>query len=178
MIDAALRTPPRVAQIFCRKLSVRVWFTALALLAALSATAGRLQATVIDVLDGDTLVVLDRNNIQHKVRIAGIDAPEKRQVFGAKAKNALAASVYRKPVLIDWYKRDHFGRLVAKVLVDGQDVGLIMVATGHAWHFKAYEHEQTIADRRGYAAAEQAARQQRHGLWARPSPVPPWEFRR
>ena len=157
----------------------RVWLlVGVSLLVGAQAALGaKMEVKVVGVTDGDTLVVLDGDKVQHKVRLAGIDAPEKGQAFGTRAQQALAAAVYRKTVVLDWHKRDRYGRLVAKVLLADRDVGLDLVAIGFAWHYKAYEQEQTPADRARYAAAESEARKSSAGLWSEPNPVPPWAFR-
>jgi len=149
---------------------VALWCTAVA--------AGTLEGTVVGIADGDTLTLLDGGRTQHRVRLAGIDAPEKRQAFGSRAQQALASAVFRRKVTVVWHKRDRYGRLVAKVLVEGRDVGLALVSAGFAWHYKAFEKEQSAEERASYADAEVKARQQRLGLWRDASPVPPWEFRR
>lgn len=142
--------------------------------AALPAT---MEVVVVGVTDGDTLVVLEGGKFQHKVRVAGIDAPEKRQAFGRKAQNALASAVHQRKVVLDWHKKDRYGRVVAKVLIADRDIGLELVAAGWAWHYKDYQHEQMPKDRRTYASAEVAARQRRLGLWADATPIAPWDFR-
>lgn len=152
-------------------------FGVLLLVGVKAAVAAKVEVVVVGVTDGDTLVVLDSGQVQHKVRLAGIDAPEKRQAFGARARQALAAAVFRRTVVLDWHKRDRYGRLVAKVLLADRDVGLELVATGLAWHYKSYEREQVPADRARYAAAELEARRKSAGLWSDPNPVPPWDFR-
>lgn len=149
------------------------WF-----LVAAPACAATMEAVVVGVTDGDTVTVLDANKVQQKVRLAGIDAPERRQAFGARARQVLAGFVFKKAVKVDWYKRDRYGRLIGKVLVDGRDVGLELIEAGLAWHYKAYEREQSAADRRDYADAERRARNMRAGLWTDSDPVPPWEYRR
>lgn len=142
-----------------------------------AAEAAKLEVEVVGVTDGDTLVVLDGEKVQHKVRLAGIDAPEKLQAFGTRAQQALASAVFRRTVVLDWHKRDRYGRLVAKVLLADRDIGLELVDSGLAWHYKAYEREQSEADRTRYATAELEARKTKTGLWSDPSPVPPWDFR-
>jgi endonuclease YncB( thermonuclease family) len=139
--------------------------------------AETLVGKVVGVSDGDTITVLDSNQIQHKVRLAGIDAPEKRQPFGSKSREALASMVFQKLVDIDWKKHDRYGRLVGKVTVGGLDVCRRQLDLGLAWHYVKYAKEQTDADRSTYSAAERAARDSRRGLWSDPLPVPPWEFR-
>jgi endonuclease YncB( thermonuclease family) len=137
-----------------------------------------MKVEVVGVTDGDTIIVLDGDKVQHKVRLAGIDAPERRQAFGARAQQALAAAVFRRFVVLDWKKRDRYGRLVAKVNLSDRDVGLELIAAGLAWHFKAYQGEQDPEDRTRYARAEIDARNARVGLWSDPHPTPPWVFRR
>jgi endonuclease YncB( thermonuclease family) len=140
--------------------------------------AGPIEGQVVGVSDGVTITILDAQRQQHKIRLAGIDAPEKRQDFGNRAKQSLSDLVFRKRVNIETGKTDRYGRLVGKVLTDGMDVNLEQVRRGMAWHYKAYEREQAPDDRQAYAAAENAARTSRAGLWAMPNPTPPWEFRR
>ncbi|WP_458232299.1 thermonuclease family protein [Roseateles sp. P5_E8] len=132
---------------------------------------------MVAVSDGDTITVLDANHQQHRVRLAGIDAPEKRQSFGTKARESLAKRVFRRVVQVEFKKRDRYGRVVGKVTFEGADVCLEQVGAGLAWHYVAYQREQPLNDRRAYAQAEAAARKARQGLWADSSPFAPWDFR-
>lgn len=75
-------------------------------------------------------------------------------------------------------KQDRYGRDVGKVLVNGDDANLAQVQRGLAWHYKAYEREQSANDRKLYNFAEYEAKTAKRGLWVDPAPVPPWEFRR
>ena len=127
--------------------------------------------------DGDTITVVDANKVQHKIRLAGIDAPEKKQAFGNRSKESLSGLVFDKTVNVETDKRDRYRREIGKVLVDGLDVNLVQVTRGLAWHYKAYEREQSVIDRLAYADAEIEAKAARRGLWADAEPVPPWEFR-
>ncbi|WP_137387764.1 thermonuclease family protein [Rhodoligotrophos defluvii] len=136
-------------------------------------TVGR----VVAVMDGDTVIVLAPGNVQERVRFSAIDAPERSQPWGARSRLALSAMLRGKRVEVEWYKRDQWGRLVGRVLLDGRDVGLAQVNTGMAWWFRHFAREQTAEERRTYAAAEDAARNRRVGLWRDPAPVPPWEWR-
>jgi endonuclease YncB( thermonuclease family) len=97
---------------------------ALTLLAAPLASAETLTGRVVGIADGDTITVLDSTNDQRKVRLAGIDAPEKRQPFGNVAKQNLARLVARKAVSVEYVKFDRYRRLVGKVTVNGVDVQL------------------------------------------------------
>lgn len=151
-----------------------------AFLLALSASphAATLHGEVVALSDGDTLTVLDAHRQQHKIRLSGIDAPEKRQPYGDRSRQSLAALVFRRSVQVEWKKKDRYGRIVGKVIVNGDDVGLSQIRNGLAWHYKAYERDQLPADRHRYAVAEQAARVARLGLWQDTDPTPPWSFRR
>ncbi len=78
---------------------------------------------------------------------------------------------------VDTDKKDRYGREVGKVFVNDLDANLVQVQRGLAWHYKAYEREQTAIDRNVYADAENEAKAARRGLWADAEPEPPWEFR-
>jgi endonuclease YncB( thermonuclease family) len=143
-----------------------------------SACAESITGVVVGVADGDTLTVLDDHQLQHKVRLAGIDAPEKGQDFGQRSKQNLSAMTYRMQVVVEGKKLDRYGRFVGKVLVHGVDVNLKQVEDGMAWHYKAYEREQTPEDRLAYDTAEDAAKSLRKGLWSMNGAQPPWVFRR
>lgn len=133
---------------------------------------------VVGVSDGDTITVLDDSKKQHKIRLAGIDAPEKKQAFGQRSKEHLSDLVYRKNVTIEGDKLDRYGRTIGKVVINGTDANLQQVKAGFAWHYKKYQREQSKADRVLYARAEDEARAQKRGLWRDVDPTPPWDFRR
>lgn len=132
---------------------------------------------VVGISDGDTITVLLSGNRQLKVRLAGIDAPEKGQDYANSAKQALSSLVYGETVRLEGRKIDRYGRRVAKVIAGGEDVNLKLVQRGLAWHFKKYESEQSLADRRLYAAAEMSARKARLNIWRYENPVAPWDYR-
>lgn len=142
------------------------------------AYAATYTGTVIGVSDGDTIKVLDASRQQHRVRLAGIDAPEKAQAFGQRSKQSLSDLAYGRQVTIDTHKNDRYGREVGKVLVDSRDINLEQLRRGMAWHYKAYEREQSADDRASYASAEEDAREAKRGLWVDPHAVAPWNFRR
>jgi len=151
--------------------------TALALCLVLQVQADTLLGKVVSVADGDTITVLDDTNTQHKIRLAGIDAPEKRQAFGNVSKQSLADMVAGQSVAVEWGKADRYGRKVGKVLLGGLDCNLVQVNRGLAWHYKQYQREQSPTDQQIYSMAEVAARQVQAGLWRDAEPMPPWEFR-
>ena len=105
--------------------------------------AAELEGQVVGVLDGDTIDVLTPTKTQVRVRLAGIDAPEKGQAFGTVAKKELSDLVFGKPVTVEWRKKDRYGRTVGKVIVNGVDANLKMVEAGLAWHYKHYAREQS-----------------------------------
>ncbi len=139
-------------------LTAIVPFAGLLLLFATAVFADSLTGKVGRVVDGDTLYVLDANYKEHKIRLAGIDAPERKQAYGLASRKHLASIVASKQVTIEYQKRDRYGRIVGKVLLDGIDVCLEQVKAGFAWHYKKYQHEQSPEDQQLYAEAENKAR--------------------
>jgi endonuclease YncB( thermonuclease family) len=129
---------------------------------------------VVEVRDGDTLVVKGKDKNLYEIRLQGIDAPENGQPFTAEAKAALSDMVLDKNVLVQIQKKDALGRYVGVVYRKGVDVGLAMISSGMAWHYKLFAAEQTAQDRQNYAAAEQGARSKAIGLWASKDAEPPW----
>ena len=141
------------------------------LLISTTSLAETLEGRVVRVVDGDTLVVLDSGNTQHRVRLAGIDTPERGQPFGKKAKENLARIAGGQPARVEFYKKDRWKRLIGKVWVRSPDspcqaescpktlnVGMAQLTQGLAWHFKRYAHEQSEEHRERYAFAEDEAR--------------------
>jgi endonuclease YncB( thermonuclease family) len=126
---------------------------------------------VVSVHDGDTVLCLDGDNTQRKVRLVGIDAPEIGQPFGTKSRDGLRALVLRKSVLVHEHGEDRYGRTLGSLEVDGGDVALLMLSSGLAWQFTRYSDDEVLA------AAEDEARAARRGLWADREPVPPWDWR-
>lgn len=150
------------------------------LLAVLSAAsnAESLTGRVVRVSDGDTLTVLDEANTQHKIRLAGIDSPEKGQPFGQHCKQSLSDLVYGRTVVVETKKRDRYGRAIGKIIAGGRDANLEQVQRGCGWHYKRYMNEQSLDDRLAYNAAEESARASRVGLWADHEPTSPWDWRK
>lgn len=155
----------------------RIVLLAFACLLAPLIQAETFTGRVVRVLDGDTVEVLDASNTPHRVRLAGIDAPEKAQAFGSRAKQQLAGLVGGQVVEVQSDKTDRYGRTVGKILVEGQDANIKMLNAGLAWWYRKYASEQPAADRLSYEAAENQARAERRGLWGDPAPVAPWDFR-
>ena len=142
-----------------------------------NAQADTLSGRVVRVVNEDTLVVLDASKTQQKIRLQGIDAPERKQAFGTKSKEHLSDLVTGQVVVVEYNDLDRYQRIRGKVLLDGEDVNLEQVSSGMAWHYKKYEREQATADRIRYYDAEREARRQKLGLWHDPNPVPLWDYR-
>jgi len=146
--------------------------------ALVDAKAEVLIGTVVGITDGDTITVLAKDNKEHKVRLMGIDAPEKTQDFGDESKKALSNYIYQREVTVDYKKLDKYQRKVGKVILDKQDICLAMIELGMAWHYKDYEKEQSKTDRDLYSQAEVKARESRIGLWQLSNAIKPSAFRR
>jgi len=129
---------------------------------------------VIGVTDGDTIKVL-QNHTQYKIRLYGIDTPEKRQDFGMRAKQFTSGLVYGKNVKVVEKDVDRYGRIVGLVYVGGDTcVNQEIVKNGFAWVYKRYCKDDFCKD---WIKFEEQARSSKVGLWSHPTPIPPWEFR-
>lgn len=147
----------------------------------------RLTGFVVAVSDGDTITVLDADKRQHKVRLAGIDAPEKAQAFGDRSKTNLSRLLFNQDVRVEWKKFDRYQRIVGKVIAKSPDcpscglildAGLAQITSGMAWWYRDYAKEQSAEDRARYEHAEFEAKIRRVGLWNDKNPIPPWAWRR
>ena len=144
------------------------------LLPAVNAQAAKLFTGVVThVSDGDTLWVLpDSGGAPRKLRLDGIDAPEICQQGGLASRRALEKAVLHRPVQVQVRRRDDFDREIARVFIDGQDLGAQLVGEGQAWSYRWRR------DAGPYAAEETRAREARRGLFATADPVRPRDFRR
>ena len=173
--------------------AARLLVAQIALLLATTAFAAPSSRTclVVGVADGDTLTArcgAPGAFEQVKVRLAAIDAPERRQAFGARSKQALSDLTFGREALLECGNVDRYRRSVCSVLVvpaDGAqgrraqpvDVGLAMVSRGMAWWYRAYSKDQAIDDQVRYALGERRARAAGAGLWVESNPVAPWDWR-
>jgi len=153
----------------------------------LAGLAETITGKVVHVADGDTVTILTSQKQQHRVRIAGIDAPESAQPFGNRSKQSLASMAHGKEAFADCPKIDRYGRKVCKVWVQPEDcpqcgktrdVGLEQISAGLAWWYRAYAKDQSAEDRGRYESEEDEARLRKRGLWVENSSVPPWEWRK
>lgn len=134
--------------------------------------AETIQGKVVHIADGDTLTLLTSSNQQVKIRLAGIDTPEKAQPFGNKAKQALAALTFQKHVTVNIQTIDRYGRSVGRVYVQGSDVSAELVKQGMAWVYRKYTNDQNLY------ALEDEAKSAKRGLWSSGKPIPPWDWRK
>ena len=142
---------------------------------------------VVSVTDGDTIKVLDSTNTEHKVRLTGIDAPERGQPYGTASRDHLASMVAGKEVKVESTKSDRYGRVLGKVWVQPADcptcgktlnTNHAQVLAGMAWWYRYYAKEQSAEDRGRYESAEDEAKARKWGLWADPNPINPYDWRK
>lgn len=137
--------------------------------------AGEITGRIVAVSDGDTVTLLTPSNEQIKIRLAAIDAPEKNQPFGQKAKQMLSGLIFNREVRVEERDIDKYGRIVGRIILHGTDINLLMVSRGGAWAYRKYLGSKDHA----FIEAEEAARNNKAGLWAlqKDQIMPPWEWR-
>jgi micrococcal nuclease len=149
------------------------WLIYIILLCPALGLAADFSGLVVSVLDGDTLEIL-HNDRPERIRLSGIDCPEKGQAYGTRAKQAASDLVLGGEVTLQTYGHDKYGRTLADViLLDGTNVNHTLVEDGWCWWYRKYAPGDTVLE-----ALEAEARVAKKGLWADPQPVPPWEWRR
>lgn len=130
-----------------------------------------LHGQVIDVLDGDTVKLRSDWHI-YKIRLAGIDAPEKQQAYGVQSKIYLEHLIVDKDVSIKVVSCDQYGRYVGRIYLGGKDINGEMIRSGYAWHYYQYDSDPV------YAVFMLDAQRANRGLWQEAHPTPPWIFRK
>ena len=131
-----------------------------------------LQGKVVRIADGDTITILDSLNQSVRIRLYGIDCPEKGQDFSQVAKGFTTKLCAQETVRVEVKDVDHYGRIVGIVyLDDGTEVNLALLQAGLAWHYTAYDQSEH------YRQAEIEARNSKQGLWIQGNAQPPWKFR-
>jgi micrococcal nuclease len=159
--------------------AIRTLLISLVFFAPAAISAGPLTpGLVVAISDGDTITLLTEDKRQIKIRLVGIDTPEKKQAFGTKARDHLASRIFKHDVEVDLRKQDQYGRHLGVIYIGGVDINQSMIQDGYAWFYKHYAKEQPKEEALRYAKAEADARSKQRGLWADPNPVPPWEFRK
>ncbi|MGC3944930.1 MAG: thermonuclease family protein [Chryseolinea sp.] len=151
---------------------MRVWFLALITICFLSCVPVERHGKVVKVIDGDTFDILDESNTT-RIRLFGIDSPERGQAFNKRAKEFTDSLVSGKQVRIVVRDKDRYGRTVGDAyLPDGTHVNAEIVRAGYAWQFRQYSTDPEIA------RLEEGARKHHRGLWEDAHAIPPWEFRK
>lgn len=134
---------------------------------------------VVLISDGDTITVaLDpetTRNQKVKIRLFGIDAPEKKQDHYLEAKNKLQTMLRNQTVKVETYDTDQYGRVVGRVFLGDKAVDLSLISEGLAWVYPRYCQKSFCKE---LEQEEEKARDQKIGLWQNPDPTPPWEWRR
>jgi endonuclease YncB( thermonuclease family) len=165
---------------------IRVLMFFIACVAA-TPTFADLSGRVVAITDGDTIKVLDGINTQHKVRLTGIDAPERGQPFGTVSRDHLADMVVGKEVFVESTKKDRYGRTLGKVWVQPSDcptcsktldANHAQILAGMAWWYRYYAKEQSPEDQGRYESAEDEAKARGWGLWVDPHPINPYDWRK
>ncbi|EJH3917934.1 thermonuclease family protein [Salmonella enterica] len=153
------------------KLMNTVFILTSAALVSGSLYAAEIRGKVIRVLDGDTIDVLqDKNPV--RIRLANIDAPEKKQAYGRWSTNQLKGLVAAHPVTVTYTQTDRYGRIIGRVFTtNGTEASRFMVQSGAAWVYERYNADRALPD------LQREAQAQKRGLWADTNPVPPWKWR-
>lgn len=149
----------------------KVLILSLSILLLFPLTAFAWSGKCVAVTDGDMIEVMHQGKAE-KIRLYGIDCPEKRQTFGKKAKQFTAKMVFKKVVNINPVTVDRYGRTIAWVYVNGKCLNRELLKAGLAWHYKQYSTD------RGLAILEEAARAEIIGLWSDHDSIPPWIWRK
>lgn len=127
---------------------------------------------VVGVSDGDTIAVMN-NGKAEKIRLSGVDCPEKTQAFGSRAKQFTSQAVFGEVVKVEYQKRDRYGRILGDVLMlRGQNLSEELLKAGMAWHYRQYSKSVLLQ------SLEDEARAEGLGLWSDKHATPPWEFRK
>lgn len=131
-----------------------------------------LTCVIIAISDGDTLTCLDNQKNQHKIRLAEIDAPEKKQEFGTQAKEALSNLVYNKIVTVNYSEKDRYNRIIGYVNKGNTDINYAQIQKGFAWFYETYGRSAV------YKQAQSTAQMNKIGLWQGDKIIAPWDFRK
>jgi len=158
-----------------QKFRITIFFLIIILsIPMISHAQSSIQGKVVGVADGDTIAVL-QNSKQYKIRLYGIDTPEKKQDFGQKAKRFTSDMVFRKDVKIISYGTGKYGRTIGLVYVGQKCLNEELIKKGFAWVYKQYCSESFCNE---WFQLEREARQNKLGLWIYDNPISPWDFRR
>lgn len=134
-------------------------------------SAQTLRGKVVRVSDGDTVVLLDADNTQHKIRLNGIDAPENGQPYGDKSKEYLSNLIAGKEVTVEVKGTDQYKRILGVVYLGEVNINAEMVRAGYAWNYK-YSKDKY------YIKLQEKAKAEKKGLWMDSNAIDPWMWRK
>lgn len=168
------KTPCRLHMKFFAPLKLVCAFWMLVFISACDTqTTAKSGGKVVRITDGDTFTMLTTSNQQVKVRLHGIDCPERAQDYGSVARQGLSDLIFGQVVRIDKRDVDRYGRTIAVVYNNkNQNVNEQLLRRGLAWHYKEYDQNPAWDD------LQLLAQREKKGLWAQPNPTPPWAWRK
>jgi endonuclease YncB( thermonuclease family) len=132
----------------------------------------RIMGKVVKIVDGDTFDLLTTDSSKIRIRLNGIDCPERKQDYYQVCKDALSQYVFGRNVILVTRGRDRWRRVIADVYINNESINYKMVKNGFAWHFKKYSKDKRLAE------AEAEARKKEIGLWKMKDPIAPWNQRK
>lgn len=126
----------------------------------------------IAITDGDTFKLLTKDSVTHRIRLASIDCPERKQPFSKRTKQFASDAIFGKEVKVKTDGKDRYGRYIGWVYYDENKIlNQELLKNGLAWHYRKYSKDQDLRQ------LEDKARQQKLSLWADKKPTPPWDWR-
>lgn len=131
-----------------------------------------IQGKVVRIIDGDTFDLLTQDSVKHRIRLNGIDCPERKQDYYQVCKDALSRYIFSKNVELITHGTDKWKRIIADVYVNDTFINYQMLRNGYAWHFKKYSKDKVLS------GAEADAKKEQIGLWKMNGPVAPWKYRK
>lgn len=132
----------------------------------------KLTGKVVAIADGDTFTLLLPGNVTKKIRLYGVDAPERKQPFGTVSRQRLSELIFSKEVSVEEKDVDRYGRTVGEAFIEGKSVNEEMLRSGLVWHYTEYDTNPR------WAQLQEEARRACIGLWVDKHPTPPWEWRK
>lgn len=130
-----------------------------------------LKGKIVRVSDGDTVTLLDSLNVQHKIRLDAIDAPESGQAYGKKAKQYLADLIFGKTVTVEYEKKDMYKRILGTIYYEGQNINEEMIRAGYAWRYYYNKSDRLLE-------LQNEAKDAKRGLWQDKHAIDPYQWRK
>lgn len=156
-------------------MKIIIWFVLILLNTTLHTSIDipkKFTGKVIKIVDGDTFDVLTGNKETIRIRMNGIDCPERKQAYYQVCKDALSAFIFGKNIVLISNSKDRYRRVLADVYFENRNINLLMIQKGFAWHYKKYSKDEEMAK------AEIEARKAKIGLWKNGDAIAPWIFKR